>query len=362
MLSQLNLRFPKQLIATLKLRAAGENISVNALAERFLDDGLHSATAGDEYLQLAADPDEALRQLYRQLILGQTFGTTALSRDTLRFLLELAHQGYCRGQGQMVSVDRLRVLLEITFALLTWQLDNQQPVDSHYLKGTFGFAGDDWRAESVAFLAALPPVISQYQAECLIRPLISRSFDLQTVPDGVLSGLFTTERLKRIFPLCMRAREWEFDTLRRFCEQARPEVAAHRETIEAGNLRFELHISGLEHGVHAGDWYEMPRLFLVISGDDFIIPFGWSQFSELLRILSISHHKPEALPKGYQGYAAMLTPRATARQQAIVGLDALRLYMPEDALQILIREMVLRCESGELSQTLDSLRCLYGDL
>ncbi len=40
MLSQLNLRFHKKLIEALKVRAGRENTSVNALAERFLDDGL----------------------------------------------------------------------------------------------------------------------------------------------------------------------------------------------------------------------------------------------------------------------------------------------------------------------------------
>lgn len=42
MLSQLNLRFHKKLIEALKVRAGRENTSVNALAERFLDDGLKS--------------------------------------------------------------------------------------------------------------------------------------------------------------------------------------------------------------------------------------------------------------------------------------------------------------------------------
>lgn len=143
MLSQLTLRFPKTLIGRLKNRAATENTSVNALAERLVETGLEDSAAGEEYLRLVTDPDEALRSLYRRLILGQTFGAPAYTRDTLRFLLGLAHQGYSRGQGQLVSMPRLQVLLEVTAELLAWQVDNGQPVDSHYLKGTFGLAGED---------------------------------------------------------------------------------------------------------------------------------------------------------------------------------------------------------------------------
>ena len=49
MLSQLNLRFHKKLIEALKVRAGRENTSVNALAERFLDDGLKTVAPGDGY-------------------------------------------------------------------------------------------------------------------------------------------------------------------------------------------------------------------------------------------------------------------------------------------------------------------------
>ncbi len=60
MLSQLNLRFHKKLIEALKMRAGRENTSVNALAERFLDDGLKTVAPGDGYFQLVADPDAAV--------------------------------------------------------------------------------------------------------------------------------------------------------------------------------------------------------------------------------------------------------------------------------------------------------------
>lgn len=81
MLSQLNLRFHKKLIEALKVRAGQENTSVNSLAERFLDDGLKTATASDGYFQLIADPEGTVRQLYRHIILGQNTQLSVLPRS-----------------------------------------------------------------------------------------------------------------------------------------------------------------------------------------------------------------------------------------------------------------------------------------
>lgn len=74
MISQLNLRFHKKLIDALKTRAGRENTSVNALAERYLDDGLKTAAAGDGYFQLLADPETTIRQLYRKIVAGMSLG------------------------------------------------------------------------------------------------------------------------------------------------------------------------------------------------------------------------------------------------------------------------------------------------
>ncbi|MCS3464479.1 hypothetical protein M2374_002612 [Citrobacter sp. JUb117] len=76
MLSQLNLHFHKKLITALKTRASSENISVNALAERFLDNSLKTAKTSDGYFQLIADTDATVQQLHRHIILGQTCGTS----------------------------------------------------------------------------------------------------------------------------------------------------------------------------------------------------------------------------------------------------------------------------------------------
>ncbi len=57
----LNLCFHKKLIEALRARAEAENVSVNALDEDFLDDGLRTVAVGDGYFQLVADPDTTAR-------------------------------------------------------------------------------------------------------------------------------------------------------------------------------------------------------------------------------------------------------------------------------------------------------------
>ncbi|QHM75169.1 Transcriptional repressor PifC [Mixta theicola] len=248
MLSQLTLRFPKNLTERLRNRAATESTSVNTLAERLLEDGLATDVAGEEYLRLVTDPDAALEKLYCRLVLGQTLGAPEITADTVQFLLELAHQGYARGPSQLVSTPRLRTLLEITFALLDWHVENDRAVDSHYLRRTFGIKGEDWHAEGEAFLATLTPAVTQDHAE------------------------------------------------------------------------------------------------------------------QLLRLLTVYHHHPDVIPQGWQGHGAMFSTRATAAGEVILGLDALRVFMSEEAFTALAGDFVTRCERGELHQTLESLRCIYGDL
>ncbi len=144
------------------MRAGRENTSVNALAERFLDDGLKTVAPGDGWFQLIADPEATVRQLYRQIILGQTFGTSPFSRDALRFMLVHARDAFLHGQGRLATLPALGTLLDITRDLLVWQVEHDRLVDGPYLKGTFRLAGVNWREEFDAFRSALRPVVTSF--------------------------------------------------------------------------------------------------------------------------------------------------------------------------------------------------------
>ncbi len=362
MLSQLNLRFHKKLIEALKVRAGRENTSVNALAERFLDDGLKTVAPGDGYFQLIADPEATIRQLYRHIILGQTFGTAPVSRDELRFILVHAREAFLHGHNRLATFPALGTLLDITRDLLAWQVEHDRPVDGHYLKGIFRLAGENWSEEFDAFLADLRPVVDQSYAEHLLRPLESDCFGLAEMPDVVLAKIFTLPRLKAIFPLALRGLDWTEGKATALSQALRPAIPAVTETIEAGTLRLQIRTDGQQPGERPGAWYTTPRLHLLITGQDFVVPYSWEVFSELLGLFTLYARHPEALAHGHQGERVMFSPPGHVSKEGFFGIDGLRIFMPAEAFETLVRELTLTCSEGSLAEALAGLRCLYGDL
>ncbi len=362
MLSQLTLRFHKKLIEALKVRAGRENTSVNALAERFLDDGLKTTTASDGYFQLIADPEATVRQLYRHIILGQTFGTTPVSRDELRFILVHAREAFLRGHNRLATLPALGTLLDITRDLLAWQVEYDRPVDGYYLKGIFRLAGENWTEEFDAFRAGLRPVVDQMYAEHLLRPLESDCFGLAEVPDAVLAEIFTLPRLKTIFPLVLRGVDWTEGKATALAQDLRPVIPAVTETIEAGTLRLQIRIDGQQPGERPGAWYTTPRLHLLITGQDFVVPYGWEAFSELLGLFSLYARHPEAQAHGHQGEHVMFSPPGHVSKEGFFGIDGLRIFMSPEAFETLVRELTTKCAEGMLAEALAGLRCLYGDM
>lgn len=362
MLSQLNLRFHKKLIEALKVRAGRENTSVNALAERFLDDGLKMAAAGDGWFQLIADPEATVRQLYRHIVLCQTFGTSVISRDELRFILVHARDAFLRGQNRLATLPALGTLLDITRDLLAWQVEHDRPVDGHYLRGIFRLAGENWTEEFDAFRSALRPVVDPLYAEHLLRPLGSDCFGLADVPDAVLAEIFTLPRLRSIFPLVLRGLDWSGEKATALAQELRPVIPAVTETIEAGTLRLNIRIEGQTPGERPGAWYTMPRLHLLITGQDFVVPYGWEAFSELLGLFTLYARHPEALAHGHQGERVMFSPPGNVTPEGFFGIDGLRIFMPAEAFESLVRELTAKCAEGSLAEVLTGLRCLYGDI
>ncbi|QDX30945.1 hypothetical protein [Dickeya poaceiphila] len=362
MLSQLNLRFHKRLIDALKKRAASEQTSVNALAERFIDDGLKTATVSDNYLSLVSDPDATVSQLYRRLILGQSFGVVPVSRDELRFMVTFAREGYLTGRNRLASLPALRTMLEITHELLIWQTEHDMDVDQHYLQGTFRLTGEDLPAEYAHFLTDLRPVIDQDYAECLLRPLACGCFDLTTFPSDALNQIFTLTRLQQMFPLVLRGLRWSDSKAEALVQELRPLIPAVVESIKAGSLRLDIRIDGQPAGQRPGTWYEMPRLHLLITGQDFVVPYGWEHFSELLGVLTLYAKYPNALKHGHQGDRVMFSPPGNVSEDGFFGLDGLRVFLQPNAFASLVGQLTARAEKGALAESLTGLRSLYGDL
>lgn len=170
MLSQLTLRFHKKLIEALKIRAGHENTSVNALAARFLDDGLKTAAAATVIFSLSPIRRPPSGNCTDISFSARPSAPLRTSRDELRFILAYAREAFICGQNRLATLPALRTLLDITRDLLAWQAENDRTVDRHYLQGIFRLPGDNLVEEFDRFLADLRPVVDQMYAEhCCAR-------------------------------------------------------------------------------------------------------------------------------------------------------------------------------------------------
>lgn len=178
----------------------------------------------------------------------------------------------------------------------------------------------------------------------------------------MLAEIFTLPRLKAVFPLMLRGLDWNGEKARDLAQELRPVIPAVTETIEAGTLRLEIRIDGQHPGARPGAWYETPRLHLLITGQDFVVPYGWEAFSELLGLFTLYARHPEALAHGHQGERVMFSPPGHVTPEGFFGIDGLRMFLTAEAFETLVRELTRRCAEGTLAEPLTGLRCLHGDL
>ena len=195
-----------------------------------------------------------------------------------------------------------------------------------------------------------------------MRPLESDCFELADIPDANLSEIFTLPRLKTIFPLVLRGLGWTEQKATALAQELRPVISAVTETIGAGTLRLDIRIDGQPPGERPGAWYTTPRLHLLITGQDFVVPYGWEAFYELLGLFTLYSRHPEALAHGHQGARVMFSPPGHVSKEGFFGIDGLRIFLPAEAFETLVRELTTRCAEGTLAEALTGLRGLYGDL
>ena len=94
---------------------------------------------------------------------------------------------------------------------------------------------------------------------------------------------------------------WNGAQNRALAQELRPSIPAVTETIEAGTLCLDIRIYGQHPGARPGVWYETLRLYLLITGLDFVVPYGWKVFSEPLGLFTLYACYPEALAHSHQG-------------------------------------------------------------
>lgn len=58
----------------------------------------------------------------------------------------------------------------------------------------------------------------------------------------------------------------------------------------------------------------------------------------------------------------MFSPPGHVTADGFFGIDGLRIFLPKEGFETLVRELVTRSSEGSLADALTGLRCLYGDI
>lgn len=96
------------------------------------------------------------------------------------------------------------------------------------------------------------------------------------------------------------------------------------ETLTDGELQADIRVDGQHSNTPSGVGYDVPRLYLVVTGKNFVMPFEWTHFAELHRLLKVYSTVPEAIYRLSEGYHVSLSPPGDVSTEATLGLDALR--------------------------------------
>lgn len=118
----------------------------------------------------------------------------------LGWLFYLVHQA-CQPGSAFMSWPVMEALLGITFDALVYAAEKGIPVDTYYINRAFDLTGENYRAETDAFMAAMPHGVNSAWAEFLLRPLYSGTLNLKAFPDEAIARIKTPARLKAVFPL-----------------------------------------------------------------------------------------------------------------------------------------------------------------
>ncbi|WGK60051.1 hypothetical protein [Pantoea sp. SS70] len=361
MLSQLNLRFPRKLIDSLKSRASAEDTSVNALAGRFIEEKLMASAPDDEWLSLSADPGATNLSLYRKIVRGETFGRQALKPAELRWLFTRAHQA-TQTRSTFMSWPVMEALLDITFDALVYAAENGIPVDAYYINRAFDLKGEHYREEADRFMAGMRRNIDTTWAEFLLRPLTSGALNLEAFPDEAIACICTTERLKVIFPLLVRAQQYEPAALKDWAAATGLVTEDLTRAVKVNDVCLQVWIRGNRTPQAHGLRHEVPQLSLTLTADRVALAYGWEMFSELTRLFQARAWLNVTKAWSERGSMVGLYFPHNESEDVIISLDGVHFFVkPEEYLQ-LEAGFLATVAAPDVASVLDELRPLYGDL
>jgi len=364
MLSQLNLRFPRKLIDSLKNRASAENTSVNALTERLLDGALKTTSPDEAYYALQADPGTTRLALYRKIVRGETFGRHSLKPAELRWLFAQAHAA-CQTGSAFMSWPVMETLLGITFDALVYAAENGIPVDTYYINRAFDLKGENYRAETDAFMAAMPHGVDTTWAEFLLRPLSSGALNLAAFPDEAIARICTPERLKLLFPLVIRAQDPSREEMKAWTAATGLVTDHFSRVVEVADISLHMRVTGNRFPQQPGSDWHAPAFSLFVTAGRVSEAFGWDVFCALIRYMQARAWQDATHDWNARDSLVSLHISQDGTGQnsrATLGLEGMLVAMTQDEYLQLEDALLTAVAAPDTAPLMAGLRALYGDL
>lgn len=362
MISQLTLRVPKKLIELLKNRAGSENISVNALTERFIEHSLQSSAPQDEFVQLSTDPDQSLRQVYRKITGAGAFGPQALTAGELRWFFHQVREALI-SPGELISPQGIETALHISCELAAAALENQLTFDEFYVRRELRVQAETcWADAAAQCLGSLRPDIEALSAEFLLRPLASQAFPLERYPAECLAQICTPARLKKLLPLAVRQRRHTPEQRDRFAQETGQRMPDLIRKILAGGLSVELWLAGNQTAQADASSLPGPRFALTVGDGRFLQTYDWLTFSCLWRLFRARSAADQYHARSWQSPVAGIYFPEADNAQVVMTLGGLRLFLTWQEYSTFETEFLALVSAPDVAPVLERLRILFGDL
>lgn len=199
-------------------------------------------------------------------------------------------------------------------------------------------------------------------AEFLLRPLSSGALNLEAFPDEAIARICTTERLKTVFPLVVRAQHPEPAALQSWTTETGLVMGDHSLTAEVVDVILRAEVRGNRQPQLPGQAWPVPQFSLFVTAGRVSLAFGWDVFSALVRYMKArawlgATHEWSAR----DSLVSLYIPRGDGNM-AVLGLDGVHIAMSAEEYLALEAEFLAAVMAPDVAPVLAELRCIYGDV
>lgn len=199
-------------------------------------------------------------------------------------------------------------------------------------------------------------------AEFLLRPLSSGALNLEAFPDEAIARICTTERLKTVYPLVIRAQRPEPAAMKSWAASTDLVTEDLTRSVKVSDICLQVWI----HGNRMPQAYslspEAPRLSLTLTADRVALAWGWEMFSELNRLFQARAWLNVTKGWSDRGRLAGVYFPHNESDDVIISLDGVHFFVKQEEYLALEGGFLTAVTDADMAPVLAELRCIYGDL